>query len=89
MATRVTATEASRRLSDFLNRARYRGETFVIVRNGEEVGRLVPPPAGPRPTLRDLASLVRELPAPDDRFSADLERIRAEQPEAPGDPWES
>jgi prevent-host-death family protein len=41
-ATRITATELARNLSDVLNRVRYRGESFEIVRNGEIVAELRP-----------------------------------------------
>jgi hypothetical protein len=33
----ITVTELSRGLSDFINRANYRAETFVILRGGKAV----------------------------------------------------
>ncbi len=79
--TRVSATEAARKLSDLLNRIRYRGETFTIVRAGEEVCHLVP--TGPRgTTLRGLREALASTPEPDDEFRDDLLRIRSEQPPA-------
>jgi prevent-host-death family protein len=38
---RITATEASRRFADFLDRAK-RGERFTVTRNGEAVAQIVP-----------------------------------------------
>ena len=85
--TRITATEAARNLSDLLNRVLYRGERFTVVRSGEDVAAIVPA-AAPRVTLGELRRALSELPAPDDEFLSDLERIRSEQP--PAEPsWHS
>jgi antitoxin (DNA-binding transcriptional repressor) of toxin-antitoxin stability system len=81
MATRITATELARNLSDILNRARYRGESFVIERNGETVARLEPGGTPVGVPFRDLVRAIRELPRPDNAFAEDLERIHAEQGE--------
>jgi prevent-host-death family protein len=81
MSTRVSATEAARKLSDLLSRVRYRGETFTIVRAGEEVCQMVP--TAPRGmTLRGLRDALASIPEPDDEFQDDLVRIRSEQPPA-------
>jgi prevent-host-death family protein len=85
---KVSATEAARNLSDLLNRVRYRGERFTVVRGGEEVAEIVPAKRGARVTLRDLRRALSSLPPPDEDFATDLERIRAEQP--PAEPsWHS
>jgi prevent-host-death family protein len=87
-SVKVSATEAARNLSDLLNRVRYRGERFTVVRGGEEVAEIVPAKQGSGVTLRALRRALAALPAPDDDFAADLERIRAEQP--PAEPsWRS
>ena len=87
-SARVTATEAARNLSDLLNRVRYRGERFTVVRGGEEVAEIVPARRSAGVTLRELRDALASLPAPDDDFAADLERIRTEQP--PAEPsWRS
>ena len=39
MDTTISATELSRRMSDILNRVKYRGERFVVQRNGESIAR--------------------------------------------------
>lgn len=44
MERRISATELARRLGDILGRVRYRGDSFVIERNGDPVARLVPLP---------------------------------------------
>jgi prevent-host-death family protein len=85
---RVTATEAARNLSDLLNRVRYRGERFTVIRGGEEVAEIVPAKRSVGVALRELRRALASLPAPDEDFATDLERIRAEQP--PTEPsWRS
>jgi antitoxin (DNA-binding transcriptional repressor) of toxin-antitoxin stability system len=82
MATKVTATEAARRLSDLLNRARYRGERFTILRGGEEICEIVPTARRGSVTFGELRRALAELPEPDEDFRSDLECIRSEQPPA-------
>lgn len=82
MGMRVSATEAARKLSDLLNRVRYRGETFTIVRGGEEVCQMTPVSPRARITLGTLREALVSLPGPHDDFRSDLERIRAAQPPA-------
>ncbi len=89
MTERISATRAARSFSDLLNRVRYQGDSFVIVRNGEAMGQLGPV-VGKRPrTLKELVGLIREMGPPDEDFARDLEEIRREQPALPGDPWRS
>lgn len=40
--TTITATEASRRFSDFLNRVAYNGESFVIKKGSRVMAKIVP-----------------------------------------------
>jgi len=84
----ITATEAARRLSDLLNRVRYRGERFQILRGGEVVAQLVPA-VQTSLDVQGLSTLLGRLRSVDDRFASDLERIQAEQAPAPGDPWDT
>ena len=82
---RITATEFARNLSDFLNRVRYRDESFVIERNREPVAVVTPPNAVPKPvlaaaatpplhapTLSAIAQQLGGLAWPDDGFTQDL-----------------
>jgi antitoxin (DNA-binding transcriptional repressor) of toxin-antitoxin stability system len=86
MESHISATRAARTFSDLLSRVRYRGETFVIERGGEPVGRLVP--ASPAPcTLAQLARLLRGLPRPDPGYWDTLEGITTRQPALPKSPW--
>jgi antitoxin (DNA-binding transcriptional repressor) of toxin-antitoxin stability system len=40
--TNITVTEASRNFAECVNRAHYQNVTFVLLKNGEPVARLVP-----------------------------------------------
>lgn len=87
METRVSATEAVRTFSDLLNRIRYRGEEFLVERGGEPVCRMTPATAPRRLTLRDLASLLRQLPSPDAEYASDVRRAARSQGRLPRSPW--
>ena len=87
MEVRISATELVRKLGDVLGRIRYRGEVFVVERNGEPVARITP--------LTQAAATLREglrawRSARDDvgEFANDLERVnRADR--AAKNPWVS
>ncbi|MFN8473653.1 MAG: type II toxin-antitoxin system Phd/YefM family antitoxin [Anaerolineae bacterium] len=79
METKITATELAKSLSEVLNRIRYRGERFVIQRNGEPVAMLTPAGPGSPVSLRELAEVLAALPPPDDAFADDLEEIQLTQ----------
>jgi len=87
-ATRITATELARSLSDVLNRVKYQGERFVVERGGEPVAEISGPPRTKAVTLHDLVSRLSDLPPADEDFAGDLARIRAGQGEA-RNPWPS
>jgi antitoxin (DNA-binding transcriptional repressor) of toxin-antitoxin stability system len=83
----VSATEAARNFSDLLNRVRYRGESFVIERNGEAVGELRPT-APPGLTGADLLRLMASLPRVDEEYLASVEDVARTQPIVPDSPWD-
>ncbi len=87
MVIRVSATEAVRTFSELLNRIRYRGEEFVVERAGEPICRMTPAAVSSRLTLRELASLLREVPSPDDKFAADVRAAVKAQGRLPRSPW--
>lgn len=85
----LSVTEAARRFADVVNRAFYRHETTVLVKNGTAVAYVAPmAPAGI--TARELAHRWRLLPrlTPGEAaaFADDIAAARAAVP-APGDPW--
>jgi len=84
----ISATALARRLGDVLGRIRYRGESFVIERNGVAVARLVPAGTDQRVSVVEVLRGWREAAEPEPEFAAALERIGAADRE-PGDPWGS
>jgi antitoxin (DNA-binding transcriptional repressor) of toxin-antitoxin stability system len=78
-ATRVSATDAVRTFSDLLNRIRYRGEEFVVERDGEPICRMTAAAPPRRLTLKDLASLLREVPSPDAGYASDVRDVVRKQ----------
>ena len=87
VTTHVSATEAVRTFSDLLNRIRYRAEEFVVERAGEPVCRMTPATPVKRLSLRDLASLLREIPRPDADYASDVRHATRSQGRAPRSPW--
>ncbi len=84
----VSSTELARRLSDLLNRVRYRNESFVITRGGEEIARLTGVTRRPT-TLASVLERAVEVRSDDPLFADDLARTQAEQPGPGPDPWAS
>ena len=85
MENHVAATELARKLGDILNRVRYRGEAFVVERNGKAVARIVPMP-GAGASARAAFEAWRGAGQPDPAFGDDLARIGAAD-RIPEDPW--
>ena len=82
-AERITATELARTLSEVLSRVRYRGERFVVERNGEAVAEISPAQPNKPLTLSNFVEWYLSLPRPDDKFADDLEEIQLAQPPMP------
>lgn len=89
MQTTISATELAKNLSDVLNRVRYRGERFIVERNGEPVATLAPPGGSPAVTVGDVFDLLRRMGVPDDDFADDLEAIQDSQPKVEFPEWPS
>jgi antitoxin (DNA-binding transcriptional repressor) of toxin-antitoxin stability system len=84
----ISATALARQLGDVLGRIRYRGESFLVERNGVPVARLIS--AGPTQpgTLIQALRRWRDAAEADPDFASALERVGAAD-RAPGDPWAS
>ncbi len=76
MDNSITATELGKSLSDVLNRVRYRGERFMVARNGEPIAMLGPAGAAQGITLRELAAQMGDVPLPDAGFGDDVNAMR-------------
>lgn len=86
MELRIRATDLARRLGDVLGKVRFRGDTFVIERNGDPVARLTPWPTASDATVGEAIRAWTESGTPDPAFADDLERVnRADRP--PRNPW--
>jgi prevent-host-death family protein len=85
----ITATEAARRMSDLLNRVRYRNESFIIIRGGEEIARLIGIADQPPITLSEAVSAAAAHRTADPSFAGDLESIQRQQSPPGDDPWAS
>jgi len=86
--TTITVTEAARNFADCVNRAHYQNVTFVLLKNGVPVARLVPDNEKVC-TGRDLAeALARtELTSEDAKaWRRDLQAARRTL-KAPSDKW--
>jgi antitoxin (DNA-binding transcriptional repressor) of toxin-antitoxin stability system len=61
----ISVTEAARNLADCINRAHYQNVTFVLLKNGSPVARLVPDTAEKVCKGRDLAGALAEVELPE------------------------
>jgi hypothetical protein len=84
---RLSATEASRNFSEILNRALYRGESFMIERGGEPICE-IKPVASSHFTVTDMVDLLKTLPPVDKDYLSTLEELTRFQPTMPTPPWE-
>jgi antitoxin (DNA-binding transcriptional repressor) of toxin-antitoxin stability system len=87
MATRITATELARNLSDILNRIAYRGDEFEIERSGQTIAAIGPVRTATGTTGREIVARVGELSVPKG-LGADLEDIHSRQGPVPPSPWD-
>jgi prevent-host-death family protein len=88
MEHKISATELARKLGDVLARVRYRGDAFLVERNGDAVARLVPVPGRAAATLREALTAWREAGIPDGEFADILAQLRAAD-RPPANPWDS
>jgi antitoxin (DNA-binding transcriptional repressor) of toxin-antitoxin stability system len=89
MEKRLSATELAKNLSSVLSRVQYRGERFVVERNGEPVATIGPVEPSMGMTVRELFDLLGRIDRPDDQFADDLEAVQTEQGTAETPPWPS
>lgn len=88
MELRISATELARKLGDVLGKVRFRGDVFVVERNGQPVAKLSPHPSQSSATLREAFAGWVGAAATDEHFADDLERVnRADR--RPTNPWAS
>ncbi len=86
--TTISVTEAARNFADCVNRAHYQNVTFVLLKNGSPVARLVPDHEKVC-TGRDLAGALAKTQLPNDEAAAwqrDLQTARKIL-KTPADKW--
>ena len=86
--TSITVTEASRNFADCINRAHYQNVTFVLLKNGEPVARLVPD--NKKVCLgRDLAETLAKTDLPENEARAWHRELKAARKslKVPADKW--
>ena len=86
--TLISVTDASRNFADCVNRAHYQNVTFVLLKNGSPVARLVPDNE-PACSGRDLAAALAKTNLPAMEAAAwhrDLQAAR-QTLNAPADKW--
>lgn len=68
----ISATDAARSFADVINRVRYQGEHYEVVRNGEPVARIAPTVPARALSVQEFADLLRNLPPLDPAFGDEL-----------------
>lgn len=91
-ASTLNVAEAVRHFPDYINRAAYRHESFVLCKGKKPVAELRPLPGGRR--LGDLPAILRSLPHLSKKdavaFAKDVEAARSVLATSElRDPWES
>ncbi len=84
---RLSATEFAKKLSDVLNRVRYRRETIIVERGGKPLCQLAPVPTSLDFQLSDLVALLDSLPSADAEWSSMVARAASEQDDFEGFEW--
>jgi antitoxin (DNA-binding transcriptional repressor) of toxin-antitoxin stability system len=87
MKLSISATQAVRSFSELMNRARYRGESFIVERGGKPICEILP--AAPT-SFRgsDLVNLLRSLPKPDQEYLKLVEDLTTNQPKVADSGWQ-
>jgi antitoxin (DNA-binding transcriptional repressor) of toxin-antitoxin stability system len=88
--TSISVTEAARNFADCVNRVRYQNMTFVLLKNGFPVARLVPEKTKPG-SARKLAAALREFDLSPEEARAWHRDLRAARRmlKPPIDKWQS
>jgi hypothetical protein len=84
----ISTTELARSIGDVIGRLRYRGDSFIVEKNGTPIAILAPYTAGKGASLKRVLQGWVDAGEPDEEFAALLENLGAR--DAPlEDPWGS
>jgi len=72
LVRKISATDAARSFAEMINRVRYQGEHYEVIRNGEPVARIVPTIPARALTAAELSDMLRNLPPLDPGFADEL-----------------
>jgi antitoxin (DNA-binding transcriptional repressor) of toxin-antitoxin stability system len=84
----ISATMLARQVGDVLGRIRYRGESFIVERNGVPVARIDPARPSREGSIQEGLSAWRNAGEADPEFAALLEQVGTTDT-LPGNPWAS
>jgi antitoxin (DNA-binding transcriptional repressor) of toxin-antitoxin stability system len=87
--TSISVTDAARNFADCVNRAHYQGSTFILLKNGSPVARLIPD-SEKICTGRDLAEALAGAELTKSEAQAWRQDLKAARKhlKAPGDKWQ-
>jgi prevent-host-death family protein len=87
--TPISVTDAARNFAECVNRVRYQNVTFVLLKNGRPVARLVPNESKTC-TARELAEALREVKLSTENAKAWYKDLRKGRKilKAPEDKWQ-
>jgi prevent-host-death family protein len=87
--TSISVTEAARNFADCVNRVRYQNMTFVLLKNGTPVARIVPHESKTC-TARELAEALRKIKLSPENAKAWYRDLRKGRKilQAPEDKWQ-
>jgi antitoxin (DNA-binding transcriptional repressor) of toxin-antitoxin stability system len=77
MEYRISATDLARRAGEVLGRVRYRGDSFVVDRNGDPVALISPVAGVSTATVRELVQIWQSSGNREPTYADDLETVGA------------
>ena len=72
---RISATELARSIGDILGRLRYRGESFIVEKNGTPIAILTPYTEGTGLGVRKVLQAWMDACEPDEEFATLLDEV--------------
>jgi prevent-host-death family protein len=88
MEYHISATDLARRAGEVLGRVRYRGDSFVVDRNGDPVALITPVAGASTGTVREFVQIWDSVGRREPAYADDLEAVGAlDVP--PELPWDS
>jgi prevent-host-death family protein len=77
MEYRISATDLARRAGEVLGRVRYRGDSFIVDRNGDPVALITPVAGVSTGTAREFVEIWQAAGKRETAYADDLEAVGA------------